>query len=89
MLLEEGGTNMSDVNHILRSSNTYRITSRALIPRIERATLYHHTNAILALPVTIPAKDKSEKYSITLTSTCGLDIRTYRIFFVESGELNE
>ncbi|XP_022820920.1 uncharacterized protein LOC111352582 [Spodoptera litura] len=86
MLLEEGGTNMSDVNHILRSSSTFRITSRSLIPRIERVTMYHHTNAILALPVTLPAKNKPDKYSISLTSDCGLDIRTYRIFFVESTE---
>ncbi|CAH0700565.1 unnamed protein product [Spodoptera exigua] len=90
MLLEEGGTNMSDVNHILRSSNTYRITSRALMPRIERVTLQHHTNAILALPVTLPASDKFEKYSISFTSECGADIRTYRIFFIEStGNVSE
>ncbi|XP_047042385.1 uncharacterized protein LOC124646308 [Helicoverpa zea] len=84
MLFEEGGTTMSDVNHILRSSNSFRISSRALTPRIERVTLSHHSNAMLALPVTVPAHDKFEKYSITFTSDCGMDIRTYRIFFIES-----
>ncbi|CAG4944631.1 unnamed protein product [Colias eurytheme] len=84
MLLSEGGTNLSDVQHILRSESSYRITSRALLPRLDRITLLQHTNAILILPVTIPAQDKSEKYSVTLTSDCGMDIRTYRILFIES-----
>ncbi|XP_026727315.1 uncharacterized protein LOC113493508 [Trichoplusia ni] len=83
MLLEEGGTTMSDVQHILRTDNTFRISSRALIPRIDRVTLTQHSNAMLALPVTIPADEKFEKYSITFTSDCGMDIRTYRIFFIE------
>lgn len=84
MLLTEGGTNVSEVQHILRSESTYRITSRALLPRLERVTLLQHKNSILVLPVTIPAQDKSEKYSVTLTSECGMDIRTYRILFVET-----
>uniref|UniRef100_A0A2A4K5D6 Uncharacterized protein n=1 Tax=Heliothis virescens TaxID=7102 RepID=A0A2A4K5D6_HELVI len=84
MLFEEGGTTMTDVNHILRSSNSFRISSRALVPRSERVTLFHHSSALLALPVTVPANDKFEKYSITFTSDCGMDIRTYRIFFIES-----
>ncbi|CAH2243508.1 jg9400 [Pararge aegeria aegeria] len=84
MLLEEGGTNLSEVQHILRSDTTYRITSRALHPRLERATLAQHTGALLALPVTIPAQDKAEKYSVTFTSECGMDIRTYRVLFIES-----
>lgn len=84
MLLKEGGTNLSEVQHILRSDSTFRITSRTLLLRLERVTLSQHTNAFFALPVTLPAHDKSEKYSITLTSECGMDIRTYRIIFVES-----
>ncbi|XP_045766364.1 uncharacterized protein LOC123868056 isoform X2 [Maniola jurtina] len=84
MLLEEGGTNLSEVQHILRSDTTYRITSRALRPRLERVTLAQHTSAFLALPVTIPAQDKAEKYSVTFTSECGMDIRTYRVLFIES-----
>ncbi|KAJ8729394.1 hypothetical protein PYW08_000975 [Mythimna loreyi] len=83
MLLEEGGTTMTEVNHILRHSISYRITSRALLPRIDRVKLFHHTNAVLALPVTIPAKQKFEKYSVTFTSDCGMDIRNYRIFFIQ------
>lgn len=86
MLLAEGGTNMSDVNHILRSETTFRISSRALIPRLDRVRLAHHTSAILPLPVTIPAQDKSEKYSVTFTSACGMDIRTYRILFIEAAD---
>ncbi|XP_075991628.1 cilia- and flagella-associated protein 47-like [Anticarsia gemmatalis] len=86
MLLEEGGTNMSELEHLLRNETTYRITSRALLPRIDRVTLAQHTNGLFSLPVTIPADDKLEKYSITLTSDCGMDIRTYRIFFIESKE---
>ncbi|KAJ8726396.1 hypothetical protein PYW07_001094 [Mythimna separata] len=58
MLLEEGGTTMTEVNHILRYSISYRITSRALLPRVDRVKLQHHTKAILTLPVTIPAKQK-------------------------------
>nr|XP_034828771.1 cilia- and flagella-associated protein 47-like isoform X2 [Maniola hyperantus] len=84
MLLEEGGTNLSEIQHILRSDTTYRITSRALRPRIERVTLAQHTNAFLTLPVTIPAQDTAEKYSVTFTSECGMDIRTYRVLFIES-----
>ncbi|CAK1549961.1 unnamed protein product [Leptosia nina] len=84
MLLSEGGTNISEVQHILRSESTYRISSRALLPRLDRVSLMQHTNEILVLPVTIPAQDKSEKYTVTLTSECGMDIRTYRILFVES-----
>ncbi|XP_072937336.1 uncharacterized protein [Epargyreus clarus] len=84
MLLHEGGTNISEVQHILRTDNTYRITSRTLMPRLDRVTLAQHTGAVLALPITIPVNDKSEKYSVTLTSDCGMDIRTYRILFVES-----
>ncbi|XP_026726969.1 uncharacterized protein LOC113493273 [Trichoplusia ni] len=85
MLLEECGTTMSDVQHILRTDNTFRISSRALIPRIDRVTLTQHSNAMLALPVTIPADEKFEKYSITFTSDCGMDIRIYRIFFIPDG----
>ncbi|XP_047544580.1 uncharacterized protein LOC125076895 [Vanessa atalanta] len=84
MLLKEGGSNLSEVQHILKSEATFRITSKTLFPRLEKVTLAQHTNAFLALPVTIPAKDKSEKYAITLTSECGMDIRTYRIIFIES-----
>ncbi|CAD0196125.1 unnamed protein product [Chrysodeixis includens] len=86
MLLEEGGTTMSDVQHILLTNNTFRISSRALIPRIDRVTLTQHSNAMLALPVTIPADEIFDKYTVTLTSDCGMDIRTYRIFFIEDGE---
>lgn len=84
MLLSEGGTNLSEVQHILRSESVYRISSRALLPRIDRVTLLQHTSSILILPITIPAQDKSEKYTVTLTSECGMDIRTYRILFVEN-----
>ncbi|XP_023936629.2 uncharacterized protein LOC112044874 [Bicyclus anynana] len=83
MLLEEGGTNMSEVEHILRSDTTYRITSKALIPRLDRVTLAQHTAAFLALPITLPAQDKAEKYTVTFTSECGMDIRTYRVIFIE------
>ncbi|XP_045521413.1 uncharacterized protein LOC123712396 isoform X1 [Pieris brassicae] len=84
MLLSEGGTNLSEVQHILRNESVYRISSRALLPRIDRVTLQQHTHSILILPITIPAQDKSEKYTVTLTSECGMDIRTYRILFVEN-----
>lgn len=83
MLLEEGGTNLFDIQHILRSETTYRITSRALMPRVDRVTLAQHTGEILALPITVLSQDRVEKYSLTLTSECGMDIRTYRIFFIE------
>lgn len=86
MLLEEGGTTMAEVNHILRNSISYRITSRALVPRIDRVKFLHHTDAVLPLPITIPAKQKFEKYSVTFTSDCGMDIRTYRIFFVQMSD---
>ncbi|KAJ0181891.1 hypothetical protein K1T71_002613 [Dendrolimus kikuchii] len=88
MLLLEGGSNMTDVHHILRSETTYRITSRVLLPRLDRVTLAQHTGAVLPLPVTVPVDDKSEKYSVTFTSECGMDIRTYRIFFIECKEQN-
>lgn len=86
MLLLEGGTNMSDVKHILRSETTFRISSRALIPRLDRVRLAQHTSAVLSLPVTLPAQDKSEKYSVMFTSDCGMDIRTYRILFIEAAD---
>jgi hypothetical protein len=84
MLLAEGGTNMSDVHHILRSETTYRISSRALLPRLDKVKLAQHTGAMLLLPITLPAQDLSEKYSVTFTSECGMDIRTYRILFIGS-----
>lgn len=74
---------MSDLLHILRKENIYRVTSRNLITRLDRVTLQQHTAASLNLPVTIPASDKSEKYTVVLTSECGMDIRVYRIFIVE------
>lgn len=77
---------MTDVQHILRTETTYRISSRALLPRLDRVRLAQHTGAMLALPVTVPAQDKSEKYSVTFTSECGMDIRTYRILFIETGD---
>lgn len=83
MLFFEGGTNMSDLLHILRKENTYRITSRNLLTRLDRITLQQHSPANFHLPVTIPASDKSEKYTIMLTSECGMDIRIYRIYIVE------
>lgn len=85
-LFLEGGTNMNEVNHILRSETTYRISSRVLVPKLDHITVAQHTGAILPLPVIVPFGDKSEKYSITFTSDCGMDIRTYRIFFVENKE---
>lgn len=88
MLLAEGGTNMSDVKHILQTEVGYRVTSRALIPRFDYVRLAHHTPAMLALPITIPADDKAEKYSITFTSDCGMDIRTYRILFVSTNSVS-
>lgn len=84
MLFEEGGTNMSELSHVLKSHNTYRLSSKALVPRIDRVALAQHTNSYLTLPITIPLHDKLEKYSITFTSDCGNDIRTYRIVFIES-----
>lgn len=83
MLFFEGGTNMSDLLHILRKENTYRITSRNLLPRLDRVTLRQHSAANFNIPVTIPASDKSEKYTVMLTSECGMDIRVYKIFIVE------
>lgn len=84
MLLQEGGTNMSEVQHILRSDTTYRITSKALLPRMDKVKLAQHSGAFLALPVTLPVHDKAEKYSVTFTSECGMDVRTYRVLFIES-----
>ncbi|KOB79187.1 Uncharacterized protein OBRU01_00922, partial [Operophtera brumata] len=81
MLLTEGGTIMSDVNHILRSGTVYRISSRTLSPQLDRVRLAHHTSAILPVPVTIPVPSKSDKYNVTLTSECGMDIRTYKVLF--------
>ncbi|XP_059060425.1 uncharacterized protein LOC131853529 [Achroia grisella] len=86
MLLTEGGTNMLDVQHILRNEITYRVSSRTLFPRLDSVTLAQHTSATLPLPITVSAQDKSEKYSVTLTSNCGMDIRTYRILFIETSE---
>lgn len=74
---------MSELLHILRKENTFRITSRNLIPRLDRITLQQHTGANFSLPLTIPASDKSEKFTVMLTSECGMDIRIYRIFIVE------
>lgn len=74
---------MSDLLHILRKENTYRITSRNLFTRFDRITLQQHTAANFDLPVTIPASDKSEKYTIVLTSECGMDIRVYKMYIVE------
>ncbi|CAG9784372.1 unnamed protein product [Diatraea saccharalis] len=84
MLLSEGGTNMSDVQHILRNETVFRVSSRALLPRIERVRLSQHSDEMLALPVTIAIGDRSEKYSVTFVSDCGMDIRTYRIIFIEN-----
>lgn len=78
---------MSELLHILRKENIYRITSRNLLTRLDRITLQQHTAANFTLPVTIPASDKSEKYTIMLTSECGMDIRVYRIFIVEEADV--
>ncbi|XP_026757067.2 uncharacterized protein LOC113516796 [Galleria mellonella] len=86
MLLTEGGTHMSDVEHILHSEITYRITSRTLLPRLDSVKLAQHTTAMLPLPITVPAQDKSEKYFVVFTSDCGMDIRTYRVLFIETSE---
>ncbi|XP_013188791.2 uncharacterized protein LOC106133563 [Amyelois transitella] len=86
MLFAEGGTNMSDIQHILRSEASYRITSRTLEPRIDHVKLAQHTLSTLPLLVTIPVHDKAEKYSVTFTSDCGMDIRTYKIIFIENSE---
>lgn len=86
MLLKEGGTNMSEILHIFRNETTFRISSRTLLPRIDHVTLSQHTEAILPLPVTVPANVISEKFTITLTSDCGMDIRTYKIFFMEASD---
>lgn len=74
---------MSDILHILRKETTYRITSRNVLPRLDGVTLQQHTGANFNLPVTIPANERSEKYTLTLTSECGMDIRVYRICIVE------
>lgn len=74
---------MSDLVHILRKETTYRITSRNVLPRLDRVTLQQHTGANFNLPVTIPAGDKSEKYTLMLTSECGMDIRIYRICIIQ------
>lgn len=82
----EGGTNMADVNHILQEEIEYRVTSKNLLPRLDRVRFAHHTPALLSLPITVPAQDKSEKYSVIFTSECGSDIRTYKILFIENIE---
>ncbi|XP_068620829.1 uncharacterized protein [Battus philenor] len=84
MLLVEGGTNISEVQHILRNETSFRVTARALEPRFDRVTLAQHSEETLALPITVPAHDKPEKFSVTFTSECGMDVRTYRVFFVEA-----
>ncbi|XP_037877716.1 uncharacterized protein LOC110386039 isoform X1 [Bombyx mori] len=86
MLLAEGGTNITEVKHILRSETTYRVTSRTLKTRLEHLKLTIHSNFQSPLPITIPSNDKSERYSITLISDCGMDIRTYRILLIENQE---
>ncbi|RVE50450.1 hypothetical protein evm_004875 [Chilo suppressalis] len=86
MLLAEGGTNMTEIQHILQSETVYRISSRALLPRMERVRLAQHSDEVLALPIMVPTDDKSEKYSVTFTSACGMDIRTYRVIFVETSD---
>ncbi|CAH0603100.1 unnamed protein product [Chrysodeixis includens] len=85
MLLEEGGTTMSDVQHILLTETTFKISSRILIPRVDRVTLTQHSNAMFALPITIPADEKLDKFTITFSSINGNDIRLYRIFFIPEG----
>lgn len=84
MLLVEGGMNASDVHHILRNETSFRVTARALKPQFNQVTLAQHTESVLALPITVPSYDKPEKYSVTFTSDCGMDVRTYKVFFVEN-----
>ncbi|XP_045536041.1 uncharacterized protein LOC106719788 [Papilio machaon] len=84
MLLAEGGTNMPDVQHILRNETSFRVTARSLEPRVDRVTLAQHTEDTLALPITVPVCDKPEKFSVTFTSECGMDVRTYKVVFTEN-----
>ncbi|XP_063529249.1 uncharacterized protein LOC134740637 [Cydia strobilella] len=87
MLLADDGTNMSDVRHILQNEIGYNISSRALSPRKDYVRLAHHTSAILALPVSVPEEsEKNEKHNVILTSDCGMDIRTYRIIFINNSQ---
>ncbi|XP_049867246.1 uncharacterized protein LOC126367638 isoform X5 [Pectinophora gossypiella] len=88
-LLIEGGTNILEVLHILRPENTYSITSRTVLPRLDRVTLRQHTDAVLALPITIPPREKSGKFAITFMSDCGRDIRSYKIQFTETAPLTK
>lgn len=87
MLLAEGGTNISEVQHILRNETSFRVTARSLEPRIDRVTLAQHTEDTLALPITVPVCDKPEKFSVTFTSECGMDIRTYKVVFTENEQI--
>lgn len=75
---------MCEVKHILRSEIRYNITSKSLMPRYDKVDLAHHTSEILHLPVTLPSDEKQEKYSVTFTSECGMDIRTYKIICMQS-----
>lgn len=83
MLFEEGGTDMTEVSHILDNEVTYHVTSRSVLPREDTVTFSQHSNDVFPLPITIIMQDKTDKYTITLTSECGMDVRTYRILFIE------
>ncbi|XP_063617555.1 uncharacterized protein LOC134790627 [Cydia splendana] len=88
MLLADDGTNMSDVRHILQNEIGYHVSSRALSPRNHYVKLAQHTSAVLALPVSIPEESEiNEKHNLILTSDCGMDIRTYRIFFINNSQV--
>ncbi|CAK1603077.1 unnamed protein product [Parnassius mnemosyne] len=89
MLLVEGGTNMSEVRHILRNETSFLVTAHALELGFDRVTLAQHTDATLVLPITVPVHNKSEKYSVTFTSECGMDVRAYRVLFIENEEERE
>lgn len=74
---------MVEVGHILKDEITYRISSRTLLPRIDQAQLHQHSESIFTLPVTIPSPNHAEKFTVIFTSECGLDVRTYRVLFIE------
>lgn len=89
MLLEEGGSDISEIGHIFNALTTYSITSRSVQLHIDSVTFNHHTDDIFPLPITIPYPETLDKYTITLTSDCGMDLRTYRLNFVDNKISNE
>lgn len=82
MLLEDGGTDMSYLAHILREQTTYKLSSRSLQPLTSEVVMNIHSDDLLTLPVTLPANEKCDKFFFCMTSECGMDWRYYKVLCV-------